>query len=290
MAVPVLDRIVKAFRKAWPFVRIIVRADAGFNSPKLYDWCEDQGNDDPRNTVYYLVRMKQPPARNGADVLVEHIAATAKRTFRRKFGLEMFVDSDGKKRKNEEETQILRLAKESRYRTLKERSRRKVRLFGDFKYQAGKGSKKWRSERRVISVVDHTDMGGQRSFLVTNIPSDPPNYLYEKQYCQRGKAEGFIHELKSLHATKLSCHEFFANQFRLLQYVLSYVLLYKLRECLPESCARMSLGSVRDNFVKVAALVRDSVRSIRLQWTAHYFWRAPFLHICRQLQKMPLRL
>lgn len=39
-AVATLDRIVTAIRKRWPGRRIIVRADAGFAIPALYDFCE----------------------------------------------------------------------------------------------------------------------------------------------------------------------------------------------------------------------------------------------------------
>lgn len=227
LAIPVLKRIVREFRKAWPHVRIIVRADGGFNDPKLYDWCEDQGKDDARDVVHYLIRLKNPPAKNGADVYIAHIKSTAQRTFRRKFGLEQYIGADGKKRKTAEESEILTVRGPERYRKLAERNLRKVRLFGDFRYQAGAGSKRRRHERRVIGIIDHNDTGGQHSFVVTNIANDPPNYLYERQYCMRGKAENFIHELKSLHATTLSCREFYPNQFRLFQYVVAYLLPFQ---------------------------------------------------------------
>lgn len=289
IAVPVLKRIVGAFRKAWPRVRIIVRADAGFNDPRLYDWCEDQGKEDARNTVYYLIRIKKAPRDNGADVLVKHHRTIAKRTFKRKFGPERYLGEDGKKQKNVDHTYVLSLPKAERRTTLADYGTRKVRMFCEFHYQAGMGRKQWRADRRIIGVIDHTDTGDEQMFLVTNIDRDPPNYLYEQRYCKRGKAETFIHELKSLHATRLSCEQFWANQFRLLEHTLSYLLLFKLRELLPPTCSRLSLGSVRDNIIKVAVLVREFTRKIALQWTSHYFWRKPFLHICRQLEQLPLR-
>lgn len=289
LAIPVLKRIVGALRKAWPSVRIVVRADAGFNDPKLYDWCEDQGKEDKRNTVYYLIRIKRGPRDNGKDVLVKHHRTVALRTFRRKFGVEKYLGKEGKKKKNEADTQTLKMRKNDRYALRSEQDKRKVRLFCDFMYQAGLGKKKWRSDRRIIGVIDHSDKGPEEMFVVTNIERDPANYLYERVYCQRGKAEGFIHELKSLHATRLSCREFWSNQFRLLEYVLAYLLLFRLREHLPEHCRQMSLGSVRDNIMRVAVLVREMAKKVILQWTSHYFWRKPFMHICRQLQRLPLR-
>jgi len=40
-AVPDLQRVVARLRQAWPDVRIVVRADAGFAGPEFYQACED---------------------------------------------------------------------------------------------------------------------------------------------------------------------------------------------------------------------------------------------------------
>jgi hypothetical protein len=45
MTLPILKRLVKSFRSAWPDITITIVMDAGFNSPTIYDWCEDQGKD-----------------------------------------------------------------------------------------------------------------------------------------------------------------------------------------------------------------------------------------------------
>lgn len=41
----ILKRMVRCIRERWPKVRLLVRADAGFAAPELYDWCEDNGID-----------------------------------------------------------------------------------------------------------------------------------------------------------------------------------------------------------------------------------------------------
>jgi hypothetical protein len=46
----VLKLLVKALRQAWPKVRVIIRADAGFCSARLLNWCD-------RNRVDYLIGM-----------------------------------------------------------------------------------------------------------------------------------------------------------------------------------------------------------------------------------------
>ncbi len=42
-AVDTVELIVRKFRAVWPDVRIVVRADAGFAVPALYDFCEAEG-------------------------------------------------------------------------------------------------------------------------------------------------------------------------------------------------------------------------------------------------------
>ncbi len=42
-AVAVLERVVGTLRRAWPGVRIEIRADAGFAVPRLYEYCEQEG-------------------------------------------------------------------------------------------------------------------------------------------------------------------------------------------------------------------------------------------------------
>jgi hypothetical protein len=42
-AVAVLKRLVKSLRERWPDIRLLVRADAGFASPALYQLVEDEG-------------------------------------------------------------------------------------------------------------------------------------------------------------------------------------------------------------------------------------------------------
>lgn len=44
-AVAILKRVVARLRRAWPSVRIEIRADAGFAVPSVYEWCEKEGVD-----------------------------------------------------------------------------------------------------------------------------------------------------------------------------------------------------------------------------------------------------
>ena len=49
--VQLLKPVVKALRKRWPDVEILIRADAGFATPRLYRFCED-------NDLEYLIGFK----------------------------------------------------------------------------------------------------------------------------------------------------------------------------------------------------------------------------------------
>lgn len=42
-AVGLLRRVIRDIRKRWPDTRIIIRADAGFASPRVYEFCEESG-------------------------------------------------------------------------------------------------------------------------------------------------------------------------------------------------------------------------------------------------------
>ncbi|MBC7543978.1 MAG: IS1380 family transposase [Candidatus Sericytochromatia bacterium] len=42
---PFLIRFLPKLRAKWPKVQILIRCDAGFSSPELYDWCEGNGVD-----------------------------------------------------------------------------------------------------------------------------------------------------------------------------------------------------------------------------------------------------
>ena len=64
-AVPVLRRVVAAIRKALPKVRIEVRADSGFATPKLYDFCE------PESLDYAIGLSRNPRLERTVEPLLE---------------------------------------------------------------------------------------------------------------------------------------------------------------------------------------------------------------------------
>jgi hypothetical protein len=98
-----------------------------------------------------------------------------------------------------------------------------VRLFTSFDYQA----KSWNHPQRILYKAEVTQGQANPRFVTTNIPDRTPKFLYEKVYCARGRAEGFIKNHKTfLHSDRTSCHRFAANQFRLFLHSAAYVLMH----------------------------------------------------------------
>lgn len=129
LTVPVLKRLVLAFRSAWPNVEITVVMDAAFNDPKIYDWCED-------NHVYYLIKLKAAgkPA-GGLYGKSDNYARAAKIAFAKKHGAPKYLDSDTTKCSLE--SQIRELPKAERKKELKELARRKIVRYFEFEHRTG---------------------------------------------------------------------------------------------------------------------------------------------------------
>ena len=69
--VPVLRRVVAAIRKALPTVEIEIRADSGFATPQLYDFCEQEG-------LQYVIGLSRNPRLEGT---VEPVLEKTRRQF-----------------------------------------------------------------------------------------------------------------------------------------------------------------------------------------------------------------
>lgn len=283
MTVPVLKRLVKAFRDSWPRVEITVVMDAAFNDPKIYDWCED-------NDVFYLIKLKAngKPA-GGLYGKSNELARSTKIAFAKRHGKEKYLGTD--RTKNDVESEIRRLAdKQERKKQWKDLNKRVVRRYKEFMHRTGKGGKdkkQWRQERRVLALCTHDDWGERRSFWVTNIIGRFPEHLIENIYSSRGKAELFIKDAKAFRCDKLSCQQFFANQCRLLMHVLAYQLLYKLRLLLPKSMQSLTLASIRDTFINIPAMVKEKSRADDLILSGSFPYKNHMYALLGRLTALP---
>jgi hypothetical protein len=81
----------------------------------------------------------------------------------------------------------------------------------------------------VNARVEATSLGTDARFVVTNLPGRG-KHLYEKVYCQRGRAENLIKDMKfATRSDKTACWRWQANQFRLFLHMGAYWLLHSLR-------------------------------------------------------------
>lgn len=136
----------------------------------------------------------------------------------------------------------------------------KVRLVGEVTYQADS----WEHERRVVVKTELLTKGPNVRFVVTSRP-DPPLALYD-WYVDRGEAEGWIKDLKlACQADRLSCHRFWANQFRLLLHAAAYWLLDTLRRWLVQAGGtRRQLDTLRLDLLKIGGRVYQWATTVRL--------------------------
>lgn len=137
----------------------------------------------------------------------------------------------------------------------------KVRLVGEATYRA----ESWDRERRVVFKAEALPKGPNLRFVVTT-KGAPPLAVYD-HYVNRGEPEQWIDQLKSTcFADRLSCHRFWANQFRLLLSAATYWLLHTLRSWLRRAnVAPMRLETLRLAILKIGGRVFEFTHRVRLR-------------------------
>lgn len=144
-----------------------------------------------------------------------------------------------------------------------------VRLFSSFAYQA----KSWRSPRRIVFKAEVTQGGPNPRFVVTNLESSQPSFIYERIYCARGRMEGFIKDHKNaLQSDRTSCHRFEANQFRLFLHSAAYLLLYTLgKDALAATkWGHAQFDTIQKRLLKVGARICELKTKIKVQFPSAY--------------------
>ena len=142
-----------------------------------------------------------------------------------------------------------------------EKSGAKQRLFGQVRYAA----ETWDQERDVIVKAEHSRQGPNPRYVVTNLSGDPEE-LY-RIYCQRGDMENRIKEQQlHLFSDRTSCHDWWANQFRLLLSSMAYVLLQTIRKrgLKGSELAHAQCQTIRLKLLKIGAVITRNTRSIHV--------------------------
>jgi hypothetical protein len=162
-----------------------------------------------------------------------------------------------------------------------EETGKKVRLFGEIDYAA----KTWDKERRIIIKSERLVQGLNTRFVVTNLPEEP-QAIYDENYVLRGDMENRIKEQQlMLFADRTSCHDFHANQFRLLLSTFAYVLMDTLRRNYLKGTEleTAQCDTIRLKLFKVAARVRVTVRRVWFHLSSTYPYQALFRTLSSRL-------
>lgn len=141
-----------------------------------------------------------------------------------------------------------------------------ARRFKDFTYRTRDS---WSRPRRVVAKAEWTGDKANPRFVVTSLSREEhaARHLYEKLYCARGDMENRIKECQlDLFADRTSAATMRANQLRLWFASFAYVLMCALRRIglRHTRFAKATCGTIRLRLLKLGALVRTSVRRIKV--------------------------
>jgi hypothetical protein len=151
-------------------------------------------------------------------------------------------------------------------RATAEKTGRPARRFKDFQWST---LDSWSRSRRVVAKAEWTQGEANPRFVVTSLKRSEAGarQLYEDIYCARGDMENHIKECQlDLYADRTSAASMRANQLRLWFAAMAYVLICALRRIgLAETTfADATCGTIRLKLLKIGALVRISVRRIKI--------------------------
>ncbi len=136
----------------------------------------------------------------------------------------------------------------------------------------------WSRRRRVVGKAEHTQGEANPRFVVTSLSQQRADarMLYEDRYCARGEMENRIKECQlDLFADRTSAASMRANQLRLWFASMAYVLLEALRRLglKATKLADATCGSIRLKLLKIGALVRISVRRVKIAMASGHPWQ-----------------
>jgi hypothetical protein len=171
------------------------------------------------------------------------------------------------------------------------RTGRSARRFRDFRWST---LDSWSRRRRVVGKAEWTRGEANPRFIVTSLkPSEcEARTLYERIYCARGDMENRIKECQlDLFAGRASAATMRANQLRLWFASMAYVLLCGLRRIglAHTRFAEATCGTLRLALLKIGALVRVSVRRVKLAMASAHPWRDEFALAHARLTAVAMR-
>jgi hypothetical protein len=242
-----LKHIIPAIRKRCRKARMLIRADSGFCREELMAFCEGQQG------IYYVLGLSKNP------VLVRRLERP------------------------------LFWAAARRCLTGQSSSRE----FIEFEYQT---QTTWSRLRRVVAKAEVTAAGPNPRFIVSNLPLEGfgsqelgPQMMYEEVYCARGNMENVLkQQVLDLQADRLSTHHLASNQLRLWLATFAYLMLERMRALTLQGTelASATAGTIRVRLLKVAAVVKVSVRRVYVQYCTAFPMQEVFALCLKRLKAM----
>ena len=161
-----------------------------------------------------------------------------------------------------------------------------VRMFHSFMYKAGS----WKHQQRVVVKIEVNRLGTNIRYVVTDFKGQRSSFIYSVCYCDRGRMELMIAELKNgLKADRMSCNKFSANQFRLFLHCAAYVILHSFRTGMLaktelESC---TISTMREKLLLSAVAIDEKKTCIRLRLYQKAPMMMEMISVLSRLQHLP---
>jgi len=146
-----------------------------------------------------------------------------------------------------------------------------------FEYKAGTWEKPEQVYARFEAISGRLDI----RYIASNMGKTlyDGNNLYWDFYAQRGEAsENRIKEIKNMcYSDRLSCHNFWANYFRLLLYCLCYELFRLIKVLIQKSGVKQALkwqvDTIRLNLLKIGAWFKKTKRRVSIHFSQSFRYR-----------------
>jgi hypothetical protein len=171
-----------------------------------------------------------------------------------------------------------------------ERTGQPVRRFKDFRYST---LQTWSRERRVVGKAEQLPGKANPRFVVTSLAAAeyPAQPLYEQLYCARGDMENRIKEQQlGLFADRTSTESMRGNQLRLYFSSIAYVLMNELRRLglHHTPLAEAQVDTIRVRLLKLAAIVRLSVRRVAVSLSSVFPLRDVYVRVLANIRASPV--
>lgn len=167
-----------------------------------------------------------------------------------------------------------------RWRKQYKKDKKSSRHFYSFSYKA----KSWKYEQRVVAKIEISDKGENIRFVVTSNRNNKAGTIYRK-YAKRGEMELWIKDLKSVRGDRMSCRNFYANQFRLFLYAAAHILLYEMKHKAFKGTdiERFTIENFVKRIMLSAVIIKEQKCAIRISFLPHHRHRAEIEQILNRL-------